>query len=129
MSRNRGSFAAAPYGAALNIGANVRLVPAFRDHNRPGHDFPLLSDVRAPTYNWRWFCLLDGSAPFNRRGTAVKSSRFIVAFALAGMMLPGCIPESQHPISPLADAEQDTRLNGVWTVEEADCVRYLHVGA
>jgi len=52
-----------------------------------------------------------------------------VACALAMVIQTGCIPESEQPITPLATAQQDAQLYGVWRADEEDCVRYLHVGA
>jgi hypothetical protein len=43
--------------------------------------------------------------------------------------LTGCIPESEHPITPLYSAEQDKELTGLWTSEDEESVRYLHIGA
>ena len=39
-----------------------------------------------------------------------------------------CFPESKNPLSPVADAELDAGLVGLWTRDDADDVQYLHIG-
>jgi hypothetical protein len=53
----------------------------------------------------------------------------LMAFIVLGGMIVGCIPESDNPITPLADATQDNSLSGVWSVQDEESLRYLHIGA
>jgi len=39
-----------------------------------------------------------------------------------------CFPESKNPLSPVADAELDAGLVGLWVREDRDDVQYLHIG-
>jgi hypothetical protein len=57
-----------------------------------------------------------------------RSLKLIVCAFMVGMSA-GCIPESDNPITPLADATQDSTLSGVWSVTDEESVRYLHIGA
>lgn len=39
-----------------------------------------------------------------------------------------CFPESKNPLSPVADAELDSDLLGLWARDDHDDVQYLHIG-
>ncbi len=54
---------------------------------------------------------------------------FVLSCALVGLLFTACIPESQEPITPLAEAEQDVKLVGAWRLEDQEYVRFLHIGA
>lgn len=47
---------------------------------------------------------------------------------LSLLSFASCFPDSKNPLSPVANAELDEGLVGLWTHEEGDDTQYLHIG-
>jgi len=77
-----------------------------------------------PAGNHQHFMIILGG-----KAKSMRKLSLLTAVVLSLAVCAGCIPESENPISPLAEAAQDTKLYGVWRMEDNEVVRYVHIGA
>ncbi len=58
----------------------------------------------------------------------IRSKLCFIAMVLLLSGLPGCKVDSVNPISPIASAQPDTALYGVWRYKAEGDLSYLHIG-